>query len=479
MEEHKQLTRNYMFSLLAQACQLLGPMITLPYVSRILGVENIGLYSTSTAMAAYFVLAANFGSSVYGQKRIAAGGIKERSDTFWSVFAFRAVPFFLSLTAWIVFALHQQSNQSLLLVQSISVVSVFFDITWLFQGMQDFRSTALRTVVFRILSVALIFLFVKTGQDTILYVLIELLCTALGNISLWLRLPGIIHRPEKSRLHPLECLKECFQFFIPGLAVQAYTALDKVLLNQIFGDLAENGYYEQAVKIVRFITSVLTVYSMVWFPKMAAAFQGKRDAADEESKKRIRQDIQRGAQFVTFLGLPLVLGLELTAPSLIRVYLGEGYGRCADLVRIMAPNIFMVGLSTALGQQFFNPSGRQNISTCFVFIGAFINLVVNMLLIPGFASAGTAISSAVTEAAITLLFVLYAAGKGYFSVRDFVVGGWKHILSSVIMGGFVYILPEASLLQLAISVGSGIAVYLVSLFLLKDEQILTAFRSVK
>ena len=92
IEDGKRLTHNYLFSLAAQACQLLGPMITMPYVSRVLGVENIGLYSASAAMAAYFILAANFGSSVYGQKRIAAQGIEERSGIFWSVVTFRSVP---------------------------------------------------------------------------------------------------------------------------------------------------------------------------------------------------------------------------------------------------------------------------------------------------------------------------------------------------------------------------------------------------
>ena len=476
IEDGKRLTHNYLFSLAAQACQLLGPMITMPYVSRVLGVENIGLYSASAAMAAYFILAANFGSSVYGQKRIAAQGIEERSGIFWSVVTFRSVPFVGALLSWIIYVLcSQETYRPLLFVQGLAILSVFLDVTWLFQGLQDFRSTALRTVISRILGVMAVFLLVKNNQDTVKYVAIEMSCVALGNLSLWLKLPGLVHRPKAKEIHPLDCMKESFQFFIPGLAVQAYTALDKVLLNIIGSNLVENGYYEQATKIVRFITSVLTVYSTVWFPRMAALFSGDK----KETKEKARSEIQQGTQFVSFLGIPLIVALELTAPFLVHFYLGDGFAKCAILIRIMAPNILVIGISTALGQQFFNPSGRQNISTGFVFAGAFVSCVINLLLIVRIASVGTAIASMLTELVITILFVVYTERKGYFRVIDFLKGSRKHFLASVLMGVVVYLMPKSSLIGLAATAAVGIAVYLAALWLMKDEQLQGFYRSLK
>ena len=476
-ESSKKLTHNYLFTLLAQACQLLEPMITMPYISRVLGVENIGVYSTSVASAAYFVLAANFGSSVYGQKRIAADGIdlEERSGTFYSVIIFRFFPFILSLIAWILYVFHIGGGRTILLIQGISIISVFLDISWFFQGLEDFRRTSLRIVFFRILAASAVFLFVKSDQDTVKYAFIELTCAALGNLSLWPRLSGLICVPQKGLIHPLDCLKECFQFFVPGLAVQTYTALDKMMLNTIGGSLAENGYYEQASKIVRFITSVLTVYSNVWFPRMSLLF--KNDS--ETIKGRARKEIQQGAQFVTFLGLPLVIALEIIAPVLTVIYLGESFKKSALLIRILTPNILIIGISTALGQQFYNPSGRQNISTIFVFAGAFLNLLLNRLLIPRILSVGTSIASLLTETLITLLFIVYAEKNHYFDMLQFLKGGWKHLCAALIMGGIILVMPKQNLIQLCFTAAAGVCVYPTVLFLLKDEQLRAFWGSLK
>ena len=474
METEKTVTKNYFFNLIQQACLLLSPLITVPYVSRVLGVQSIGICSYVTASVTYFTLIANLGSSTYGQKHIAiyANDAQKRTAMFYSVLCFRAITAFCALIGFFLYIQYAAGAEykALMMVESAAIVSVFFDITWFFQGLQNFKVTALRSVFFKIIGTALTFVFVKKPEDAAMYLAFDVGSTLLGNLSLFKKLKMYLTPIQRKEIRPFSCLKESLQFFIPGIAVQIYTVLDKTMLWRYAGGGLENGYYEQAMKIIRFSVSILSAYSTAFFPRMVEVFH---HATEEEA----RDKIQKGAQIVTFLGLPITWGIALTAPTLVPVFLGEGYEQSIALLQILAPEVFVIGISTALGQQYYNAAGKQNLSTAFVTCGALLNIGLNLCLMPRLFSVGAAIASCLTETVITILFVAFA--RRYFSMKQFLLGGVRHMAASCLMALVVWAIPGGGISFLLLKVGAGALTYGLSLCVFRDPYLLQILSGLK
>lgn len=456
--------KNYFYNLMYQISILISPLITMPYVSRVLGAENIGLYSYTNTVVAYFVLAANLGSGSYAQKQIAIcdKDIISRSRVFFNVICFRTVVFIVVTAGYLVYLLNEKHTdiRMLLQVQGLALISAFLDISWLFQGMQNFRLTAMRSVLFKLIGVIAVFLLVSSAEDLIIYVGVELLSTMLGNVTLWFRLKGIIKKVAWKDLTPFVCAKECFEFFLPGVAVQIYTGMNKVLLWELAGDQAQSGFYEQAIKIIHFCTSLLSAYSTLWFPKMSKLFYQKVD--DE----KIKQSIRTGTRFVGLLGFPIVAGIAVITPQFVAMLLGNEFMAAVPLIRIMLPQILIVGISTALGQQFYNASGRHRTSMWIVTAGACLNILMNALIIPHLAAIGAAMVSLVTELFVTVLFCWFA--RKYFSIYAFFRDCRKHLMVSIIMGYLVYQIPGEGVAVLIIRITIGVIIYICGLAIVRD-----------
>ena len=189
---NKSIKKNFIYNLVYQLMMLVSPLVVTPYVSRVLGVDNVGLYSYADSMVAYFALFAVLGTTTYGQRAISyVQEEKEaRSRAFWDIFLLRLMMSAVTLGAYVGYAfLFAREHLVITLIFSLNVINVIFDITWFMQGMEEFGKTALRSVLFRFACIAAIFLFVKDRGDLPLYALFMTAFTVLGNISLWLYLP--------------------------------------------------------------------------------------------------------------------------------------------------------------------------------------------------------------------------------------------------------------------------------------------------
>ena len=334
----KSIKKNYIFNVAYQILTILTPLITAPYLSRVLQPDGIGRASFAESIVSYFSLVAVMGISSYGQREISyvQNDVAKRSEVFWNAKILGFCTAGITIVIYIIFSLLQKENSTLYLILTLNLVANFFDITWFFQGMEDFAKTVTRNAIVKIMQICYIFLFVKDKTDLPLYVLGLGLFTMLGNLSLWPYLPKYIKKVKFSALKPFKDIKVVLSLFIPAVAVQIYTVLDKTMIGIITGSEYENGYYEQAMKISKMLLAIITALGTVMVPRIGYLFQN-------DKKDEIQSYMYRGCRFVWFLGLPMCLGIIITAGNFVPWFFGDGYEKVVPLLQILSLLILIIG----------------------------------------------------------------------------------------------------------------------------------------
>ena len=271
---NKSISRNYIYNLFYQILVIVLPLVTTPYLSRTLGAEAIGIYSYTLSIATYFVLFGSLGVSMYGQREIAylQDDKKKRTIVFGEILLMRFITMGISL---IIFGLtYVRSNQYRMYytILTIELISQALDISWFFQGMEEFKKTVVRNSIVKIIFVISIFVFIKSPADLFKYILIATLANLIGNLSLWMYLRKFLDKIKLSELNILKHIKPAISLFIPQIAIQVYTVLDRTMIGKIWGEKSEVGYYEQAQKIIRLLLTIVTSLGAVMVPRMANTY---------------------------------------------------------------------------------------------------------------------------------------------------------------------------------------------------------------
>ena len=466
--KEKSVKRNYVYNVIYQVLSIIIPIITMPYVSRVLGADGIGLFSYESSITSYFVLAATLGTTVFGQRAVSymQGDIESRSREFWELFLFRVCTTAIALVGYLfAFLFILKDNGTLYMILALNILGVAFDISWFFQGMEEFGHVVLHHIIFRVLNLVAIFLFVKTADDLYLYALILCGFNLLGNVSFWFMLKGKICKVKG--IKPFRSIKEIIQFFIPTIATQVYTVLDKSMIGWITGSNAENGYYEQSEKIAKIALTVVTALGTVMIPRISRFFK-------EGNAEMMRKFLYKSYRFTFLLAVPITLGLIAVSDVLIPVFLGDGYEPCIRLLQVFSLLVICIGLSNANGMQLFVPTGRQNLLTVTVTVGAVVNVALNAVLIPFYGSLGACIATVVAEAAVTITGFIFIIRAKDLNVLKIFASAWKYFVAGAVMFALVNfaIKPfvKVGVWGLAILILSGIAIYFLSLVLLRDDE---------
>ena len=417
--EKKSIKKNYIYNLVYQIFLLLTPFITTPYISRVIGADGIGTVSYAESVVSYFVLFATLGITTYGQREISyvQDSIEKRSELFWNTKILEILSSTIVLITYLIFV-GFQNNNDIFLILSFNIVAVFVDITWLLQGLEEFGKIVVRNLILRIFSIIFIFMFVKTSNDVFLYAFGLAFFPFIGNLSLWLYLPKYIKRISIKRIRPFRNIRTILSLFVPTIAVQVYTVLDKTMIGVITNNSFENGYYEQASKICKMVLTLVTALGTVMIPRIGYYFNNNRQ--DE-----VKNLMYRSYRFVLFLGIPLTCGLIGISSTFVPWFFGNGFDKVSILIPILSLLIIAIGVSSVTGMQYLIPTKRQNILSISVLLGALINFSLNMVLIRIYASVGAAIASIVAEMLVTIsqlyfvrkelsIFRIFVQGKNYY-----------------------------------------------------------------
>lgn len=473
--DRKSITKNYIYNLMYQILVILVPLITTPYLSRVLGAEKIGIYSYTISVATYFILFGSLGVAMYGQREIAYVQNDKylRSKNFYEILIMRSITLGISLVVfYFTFALNGEYSVYYKILM-LEILANGIDISWFFQGLEEFKKTVIRNAIVKIASAILIFILVKSQNDLIKYFFIYVMSNLLGNITLWISLPKFVQKVDIKELNYFKHFKPTLSLFIPQIAVQIYTVLDKTMIGAIIEDKSEVGFYEQAQKIVKILLAIVTALGTVMVPRMASTF-AKGDT------NKIIEYMNKSFKFVLFLAIPLMFGLISISNKFVPIFYGQGYEKVVYLINISSPIIIFIGLSNAIGTQYLLPTKMQKEFTISVTIGASINFILNTILIKYYYSVGASIATVFAEMMVTS--IQFYLVRDVFKIKDILRISRKYFVASVAM--FVVsigisIAIKSNVLSILIQVCSGCIIYFVILIILKDELVLEGIKKLK
>ncbi|MFQ8935962.1 MAG: flippase [Anaerostipes hadrus] len=463
----RKVIKNYIFNTSYQLLALIVPLITTPYISRVLRADGIGTYSYTYSIVCYFTLCAILGTATYGNKQIGILQDKEieRTKKFWDIFSLRFITSLIALIIYILYVVLFSANKQIAFLQSFYILGVMFDVSWFFQGMEDFRRIAIRNYIIKIINVIIIFMFIHNENDLWKYVFSLAFLTWLGNISIWPYLKKYIVSIKKYRPKPFEDINVVIQLFIPTAALQIYAMLDKTMIGSITQSSAQNGYYEQSEKIVKMCLMLVTALPTVLLPKVSKAYAEKR--LDDA-----KQYLYKAYNFVWFLGTPLMFGVMGISTVLVPIFFGKGYEAVIYILPVMSLLFITMGLNQTSGTQFFIASGRQNEYTTRIILGGILNVIINAILIPRLGALGAAVGSVLGEIAITMMEFAYIQKNRHFSIRKVILNSVKYAIAGIFMLVILKILGNyfnKSAIDLAILIITGGISYFLILLIEKEQ----------
>lgn len=452
------IRRNLSFQIVYQILNTFIPLITAPYLARVLGASQLGVFSFTSSIVAYFTLCAMLGTVNYGTRSIAAvkDNIEERSRTFWSVYLLQVIASIISITVYLIYlTFFCKYNIVIAEIQIFALISCTLDISWLFFGMENLGPTVSVNMVFRIISVVAIFAFVKKPEDLWIYAVIMLVGTLFGQIVLWVYVPKYVKFVKISFASIIVNVRPNILLFIPLLAMSIYHTMDKTMLG-VLGGNNQSGFYYNVDKIINIPLCIINGIGTVMLPRMTSLYNaGNRKDGDELFVISL--------EGVSAVSVAMAFGITAISQEFIPFFLGTGYEDCVALTVILSPVLIIKGFSNTVRIQYLVPLKMEDVFTKSVISGAIVNLIMNYLLIPKLGAMGAVLG--------TLLAELVSCIWQFISIRKFInlrkcfINCGIYVIAGVCMLSVVRICALLSLpaiVKLAIEIGVGGFIYTVA-----------------
>lgn len=471
---NKKALVNYIYTTAYQILLVFLPIITTPYISRVLGVENIGKEAYASTILSYFVLFGQIGLNIYGRKEIACvqQDRNKRSLIFFQLFFIRICLFAIVCAGYYIFiAFNAGIDRILFLVNGISIWANLIDVTWYFQGLEEFKLITIRNFLIRIVCVICTFLFVKSSNDLYIYVAVNCVGNLVAQLLLWPSLKRWLIPVRFTVAGIKKHFLNSWIMYIPTIFNTLYTKLDKIMLGVLTTE-AEVGVYSQGEKIADMLFKLIGSMGIVFMPVLANMI------ASDKEERVIRNTLQDNARLVWAIGIPLVAGIAGVAKVFTAVFFGAGYEKTEFILYVLAPVILALGLSDLYGGQYLIASGHQKEFNISIATGAVINIIMNYFMIQRWNSIGAAIATLIAETSIVLLQAYIAHKYIQFSITP--------KLYYVVAGGLIFVttksmdlLLEKNIYVLAGQILTGVMIYVVVLYWNKDEFFMWGIKIVK
>ncbi len=428
----------------------------------------------------YFALIVNFGFVGYGTLCISAyrNDRRKYSGYFWSIVVVRGCLLVLSLFAYLVLLfiiIRPQKELGVYLLLSLTIFANFFDITYLFQGLENFKIISITSFLIRILGFCGLFIFVKERTDFLVYVFIQTLQIFLVATIPWIFAPKAVFKPDRSYFAILDTFKDSFFFFLPTLAVTLCSLVDKTMLGSMKGT-TEVAYYEQADKIILMVVNVLHAFAPVFLSRIS--YYVKQKMEDE-----IHSKIVKMFELYFIIGIPSIFGLYAVKDMFVPAFFGHEFLPSIEVIAFLIPLILILASSNAIGNVYYGPRNLIWMTSIFYGVGTVINICVNSLLIPMYGAKGAAAASLLSETIIALLFIVFSKKSvNYIKIAKM---GLKPLIASLVMffaivsvNRFVLV-KHGYVFTMVIDVAIGIFLYTIFIILFKEELVIKEIRILK
>lgn len=455
--QKKSLKLNFFFNMLLNVSKVAFPLITAPYVARVLEPDGVGLYNFSNTYASYFALFALLGIPMYGIREVAKlRDDKNKLNDFVSeVFSATVITtFFCSILFVLSVVCVSQLNRNILifLIAGVVLYTSPFRIDWFFSGKEEFGFITLRSLLIKTISVFCLFAFVREKDDLFIYTIIFVCSFVVNEIWNFIRLRNTGIRLYFT-LRGIRHIKSSMTLFSAVVAASIYTYLDSIMLG-FLTDYSQVGFYNSATHISKSLLPIVTSLAVVALPRLSYYLK-------DEKWDEINALVEKSVSVTAFLCFPITFAVIAIAPEFIPLFYGPLFSSAILPLQIIIGVVIAIGFSNLLGVQILAGLGHDKLLLIMTLVGAIVNFSLNVVLIPSYGAIGAAIASVLAEFIVMFVGLIFVVKKtpvvlngfgevlGCFFVASLLfvvkivlsefVSGWLLVISFCICGSLLYI----------------------------------------
>lgn len=404
MKKQKSLKLNFIMNAILTMSSFIFPLITFPYVSRILLPVGTGKVSFATSFISYFSMFAQLGIPMYGIRACARvrDNREELTRTAQELLIINLIMDAISYVAlFIALATvpRLQEDRELYIIVSLTIILTSVGMEWLYKALELYTYITIRSIVFKLFSLIAMFLLIHKQEDYVIYGGITIFAGSASYILNLINARKYIGLKPVGNYHFKKHLKPIGVFFAMSCATTVYLHLDTVMLGFIATE-ADVGYYDAAVKIRKVLLSIVTSLGVVLLPRASYYIE-------HGLRAEFKKITEKALTFVFLLATPMTAYFILFAREGVFLLSGKAYAGSVVPMQIIMPTLFLAGITNITGIQMLVPLGKENIVLYSEIAGAIVDVIINAILIPRYASAGAAVGTLIAE--IVVLIVQYVA----------------------------------------------------------------------
>ena len=422
-----KVLKNYAYNLSYQLLLIILPIITTPYVTRVFSSNDLGTYSFFNSIVTYFILLATLGVANYGTKEISGNRTLIRKN-FWGIYTLQLGAAIFSFVLYVLLCLILPTMKNpVAYILGFSLISKALDISWLFQGLEDFRKITVRNITVKVVGVIAIFLFIKSADDLYLYVFFLTIFELLGQFSMWLPAREFIGKPHFDWEYAKQHLKPVILLFLPQVAISLYVTLDSTMLGSL-SSIRDVGIYDQSLKLVKILLTLVTSLGSVMLPRVSNLLS----LGDHEAVNKMHEMSFLIYNLVIF---PIIAGMLIVNDDFVQFFLGQDFQDARYAIAIMIFRMFFIGWTNIMGIQMLIPHNQNKEFMISTTVPAIISVGLNLLFLPKLGYIGAAIVSVLTEALVWVIQLYFT--RRYLKEVPIIGALTKIILASAIMYGIL------------------------------------------
>lgn len=465
MGKEENMFKNFLYNSIFTVLNLIFPIITLPYISRIIGADGVGRVNFANSIVNYFLIIASLGIPLYGVREIAkVKNNKEKlSRSFSEIFIINflsTIVCIISYYTMISTVKYFEGERLLFLTIGITLFLNIFNLDWFYQGLEEYKYITIRSAVVKLISVVILFIMVKTREDYIKYALINIIAISGNNIINIINIRKITSFTFRG-IEPKKRIKPIMVLLSIQIAVNIYINLDTTMCGILSNELSV-GYYSNAVKINKIIVSVVTSISTILLPRLSYYIENNE-------VDKFNDIVNKVFNIILFIGLPACIGMIFISKNIVYIMFGEEFIPAIKTMMILSPLIPILAIGNLFGTQVLMPIGKEKKLLISVVLGSIVNFTLNLILIPIYKENGAAIATVVAELIVMIVQIHYALSFVKISIN-------KKQLSTIIISNLVMsivllsinIVIKGILVNLICSVVFATIIYIVINLLMKN-----------
>ena len=391
MKNESKLTTNYIFNLLNRIIVIIIPLITTPYLTRVLGAKELGIYNYVNTIASYYLMLAMLGMSILGNKLISLSRANNStSEVFSRLFSIQLLNSMISIFMYVIYLMFFcKSNRTIALIQLFYIISAIFDVSWFLQGLEKFKSIEIRNVFVNCVTTIFIFCFVKNESDLIIYTYIKCISVLVSQLLLIVSCVNKFKWITPKKKEIINIYKQLFILFVPVAAESIFHNMDRVMIG-MFIDYGAVAIYYTSRMITDIPQCLVTSINTIMYPRITSLIgQNNIDKANELTYLSF--------EIINILCIAMAFGISAIASDFVKLYLGNEYQYCAICLPWLAPYIVMAAWNGTVRYQYLLPNSKEKVYSNAIVFGIVTNLFLNLIFINFLGIIGAILATIISE----------------------------------------------------------------------------------